>query len=114
MTKQKIYGLCGVLWFAMDIAWYWHFHYIALIIGSLTLMSCVCGMFIHIRSKKDIHIFYIVLATFSWIMLNICSLLRDMYVDLILYLNYFAFMFSLLGVLCLIAVGSNIEKFKKL
>ncbi len=73
-------------------------------------------MFINIRSKKDIDTIYIVLATFCWIMLNMCFLIRDMYADsknIIMYVQYFGIMFTILGVLSLVGVGS-IEKFKKL
>jgi hypothetical protein len=121
MTKQKLYALCGLLWFAMDVAWYWHSFATALFFGIMTAITGVAGLLIYYRSKSTEY--YIVLATFSWIMLNMCSLVKDTFAPLesetlIGFANLFAFIFSFIGAQALIAVGINnsdlFDKFKKL
>jgi hypothetical protein len=121
MNKQKIYALCGVLWFAMDVCWYWHFFGFALFYGILTTITSIAGLLIYQRSKNTEY--YLVLATFSWIILNMCSLIKDTFAELnskplILTLNLVAFMFIFIGIQALIAVAINnrdlFEKFKKL
>lgn len=121
MSKQKIYALCGILWFAMDVSWYWHSFGVALFFGILTALTGIAGLLIYHHTKNTE--FYLVLATFSWIMLNMCSLVKDTFAPLqsetlIGFANLFAFIFTFIGSQALIAVGINnrdlFEKFKKL
>ncbi len=113
--KTKIYALCGIAWFLMDCFWYVKFFPAALFFGGLTVATSICGLFIYNRKRNTE--FYIVIATFAWIMINMCSLLGEMYPDEKL-IPLFGYISIVIGSQALLAVlfinRSFFEKFRKL
>lgn len=118
MNKQKIYSICGVLWFIMDIFWYYKLMYPAFIMGVLTAISAFVGM--RILSIDESPDDYITAAVFSWILLNLCSLIREMYPtpQIEKLTDILGLLFTIIGVVCLIVVGFKnkrlFENFKRL
>ena len=117
--KHKIYALCGILWFMMDVFWFWKQFHIGLIFGTATAMSCIVALTIKPYPKglqKTL-----ILATFSWVMLNVCFLITDMYgesYEIVFIGKFLGFIFIITGVVSLIKIGitdhSVFNNFKKL
>lgn len=103
----------------MDVFWFWKVFYVGLVFGILSTMSCVVGLYINPRMKSIEY--SVLLATFSWIMLNVCFLVSDMFAsnNNILGLTKFGgFIFTVLGIQSLIRIAVTnpriFENFKKL
>lgn len=117
--KHKIYALCGILWFLMDVFWFWKLFYVGLLFGTATAMSCIVALTIKPYPK---HLqLTLVLATFSWVMLNVCFLITDMYAEsneIVFIAKFFGFIFTIIGGISLIKIGITnhkiFENFKKL
>lgn len=123
IKKSQVYSLCGIFWFIMDSLWFWKLFYPALIFGGLTVSTCIVGLMIYIKKKNDE--FYIVIATFFWIMLNMCFLSLDILAiekleSLIMYFKMLGFFFTLGGIITILSLAiqsgtiERFEKFKKL
>lgn len=117
--KQKIYALCGILWFLMDVFWFWKQSHVGLVFGTTTAMTCILALTIK-PYPKPLEL-TVILATFSWVMLNVCFLIMDMYAsapEIVLIAKYFGFIFTVLGIQSLIKIGITdhrvFENFKKL
>jgi len=117
--KHKIYALCGILWFLMDVFWFWKCFHIGLVFGTTTAMSCIIAL--TIRPYPKPLEYTVILATFSWVMLNVCFLITDMYAEskeIIFIAKIFGFIFTVLGAISLIKIGITdhkvFENFKKL
>lgn len=117
--KHKIYSLCGILWFLMDVFWFWKYYHIGLVFGIATAMSCIVALTIKPYPKQLEQT--LILATFAWVMLNVCFLITDMYAeikDTVQIAKFFGFFFTILGVVSLIRIGITdhkvFENFKKL
>ena len=117
--KHKVYALCGIFWFIMDCFWFWKFYYPAFVFGILTVVTSVSGMLIYHRKQNTEY--YVVLATFAWIMLNMCAVTGDLYAKyetLNQFLKLFGFISCMVGAQAIIAIAiynrNLFEKFKKL
>lgn len=122
MIKERIYSLCGVSWFVMDVFWFWKFHYLSAVFAAITLVSCISGLFIYNASTKGGN-HYVALATTSWLLLNICALCIDMfpepeYSGVVFFAKFLGFVFSFIGAQSVLALAIDhrdvFNKFKRL
>lgn len=103
----------------MDVFWFWKQFHIGLVFGTATAMACIVALTIKPYPKSIEQT--LIIATFSWVMLNVCFLITDMYADskdIILIGKAFGFYFTVLGVISLIKIAITdrklFENFKKL
>jgi hypothetical protein len=95
----------------MDVFWFWKQFYIGLVFGTATAMSCIVALTIKPYPKPLEAT--VILATFSWVMLNVCFLITDMYATtpkIVLMAKFFGFIFTVLGIQSLIKIGITNHK----
>jgi membrane associated rhomboid family serine protease len=110
--KHKIYALSGIFWFLMDVCWSWKFLHLALIFAVLSVMSCVIGIYSKPNMKSIER--NVVLATYSWVMLNTSFLIADMYSEIpsiVQFAKVSGFIFTILSIQFLVRIGMTDGKF---
>lgn len=78
---ERVYGICGISWFLMDAFWFYKLYPMTILFGVITLISAIGGLVVYslftsYEKKTPNH--NIALATFSWIMLNVCALSMEL------------------------------------
>lgn len=111
MKTKNFYALMGIFWFLMDVCWSWKFPYIALVFGSLAVISSMIKFFSN-EYFNEVELF-LTTATFSWIMMNMSFLAIDIVPSITPLLRLLALIFTFLTILSLCGIAIvNREFFK--